>query len=274
MAATALSSARLFARRAGAGTSASRRMGSPKLPMRRSDGRGRVERPGRPQAVGRCAGSAAADRLPVRHRPRRVHSTTDVSGVTRCGWRTRARLRIAVDLPSGVASDHGAILSPVPRFDLTRRRRVRSSRRTACNPRPEHCGRDGGRSTSGLATIREPHSSRSARPVASAADRRWIINIAAAWSRSSAGSMAGAGLLAASAAQRAGAGYVLHRRWARAAGGPARARSPCRSGWVLPRGDSHGRTDRRAGGRPGARARRGCAAGCSRPRWMPRPRRW
>jgi hypothetical protein len=30
-----------------------------------------------------------------------------------------ARLRVAIDLPSGVATDDGAILSPIPAFDLT-----------------------------------------------------------------------------------------------------------------------------------------------------------
>ena len=36
-----------------------------------------------------------------------------------CGLAASARVRVAVDLPSGVATDDGAILSPVPDFDLT-----------------------------------------------------------------------------------------------------------------------------------------------------------
>lgn len=40
-----------------------------------------------------------------------------VSGLARLA--APAKLRIAVDLPSGVATDDGAVLSPVPQFDLT-----------------------------------------------------------------------------------------------------------------------------------------------------------
>lgn len=116
-----------------------------------------------------------------------------------------ARLRIAVDLPSGVATDDGAVLSPVPDFDLTV---ALGSLKPAhrLQPAARHCGRVAvvdiglGASPQGLTEIDRP---RLLPP--GPADHKYSRGFVAVVS----GAMGGAALLAANAAQRAGAGYVM-----------------------------------------------------------------
>jgi len=115
-----------------------------------------------------------------------------------------AHRRIGVDLPSGVATDDGAVLGPVPQFDLTV---------TFGALKPSHlllpaaglCGQVAVAEI-GLGPI-EAHTHRISRPLLSppAHDsnkyRRGKLLVLA-------GDMPGASLLAALAGQRAGAGYV------------------------------------------------------------------
>jgi hydroxyethylthiazole kinase-like uncharacterized protein yjeF len=116
-----------------------------------------------------------------------------------------ARLRIAVDLPSGVATDDGALLSSVPAFDMTvALGALKPAHRL--QPAASRCGRvvvadiGLGSVAAGLVEIARPHL-----PPPGPADHKYSRGMVAVV----AGGMAGAGLLAASAAQRAGAGYVL-----------------------------------------------------------------
>lgn len=117
----------------------------------------------------------------------------------------RARVAIAVDLPSGVASDDGALLSPVPTFDMTI---VPGALKPAhlLQPGSARCGRlvlvdiGLGGLDSGLIALTRPHL-----PAPGAADNKYTRGLAAIVG----GSMAGAGELAAVAAARSGAGYVL-----------------------------------------------------------------
>lgn len=114
-----------------------------------------------------------------------------------------ARLRIAVDLPSGIQTDTGEALGDVPRFDLTL---------ALAAPKPAHllqpgarfCGSvrvlDIGVPAQGLVTVldrpRLPEPGPDSHKFS-----RGMVAIAA-------GSLAGAASLAAEAAMRAGAGYV------------------------------------------------------------------
>lgn len=116
-----------------------------------------------------------------------------------------ARLRIAVDLPSGVATDDGRLLSPVPRFDLTLAPgALKPAHRL--QPAAQHCGRVAvidiglGSTARDLVEVTRPVL---APPTAQ--DHKYSRGMVAVVG----GAMAGAALLAASAAQRAGAGYVL-----------------------------------------------------------------
>ncbi|MDB5684848.1 MAG: carbohydrate kinase, YjeF-like protein [Sphingomonas bacterium] len=126
-----------------------------------------------------------------------------------------ARLRVAVDLPSGVATDHGAILSPVPTFDMTI---VPGALKPAhrLQPAAARCGRlvlvD-----IGLGPIPSllTEISRPVLPAPRPDDHKYSRGMVAVVG----GSMAGAALLAATAAQRAGAGYVMLAGGA-GAGGP------------------------------------------------------
>lgn len=117
----------------------------------------------------------------------------------------KAELRIAVDLPSGVATDSGQVLSDVPCFDVTL---------ALGAVKPAHLLQP---SASHMGTVRRldigvPVSS-TARVITSPAlpeagteshkYNRGMVTIVA-------GSMSGASELAAMAAARAGAGYVLH----------------------------------------------------------------
>jgi hydroxyethylthiazole kinase-like uncharacterized protein yjeF len=116
-----------------------------------------------------------------------------------------ARLTIAVDLPSGVATDDGAILSPVPGFDLTvTLGALKPSHRL--EPAASRCGRmlvadiglgavDGQLVEIGRPLLAPPGPQ----------DHKYSRGMVAVVG----GAMSGAGLLAAGAAQRAGAGYVL-----------------------------------------------------------------
>ncbi|MDB5690031.1 MAG: carbohydrate kinase, YjeF-like protein [Sphingomonas bacterium] len=115
-----------------------------------------------------------------------------------------ARFTVAVDVPSGIASDDGAILSPVPRFDCTVALGALKPAHLL-QPAASRCGRlivadiGLGELASQSAEIARPHL-RAPGP----ADHKYTRGVIAVV----AGVMGGAALLAASAAQRAGAGYV------------------------------------------------------------------
>jgi hydroxyethylthiazole kinase-like uncharacterized protein yjeF len=115
----------------------------------------------------------------------------------------KAQVRVAIDLPSGVATDDGAILSPVPDCDLTVTfQTLKPSHRL--QPAARHMGRIV------IADIGLPASSELheiARPRLNAPgpdDHKYRRGYVAAL----AGDMPGASALAAAAAARAGAGYV------------------------------------------------------------------
>jgi hydroxyethylthiazole kinase-like uncharacterized protein yjeF len=115
-----------------------------------------------------------------------------------------AQRRIAVDLPSGVATDNGALLGPVPRFDVTiALGALKPAHRLL--PSAERCGRvvvaDIGLGAPGARTS-EVGRPMLARPgyEANKYSRGKLVVLA--------GTMPGASLLAAIAGQRAGAGYV------------------------------------------------------------------
>ena len=114
-----------------------------------------------------------------------------------------ARVRVAIDLPSGVATDDGAILSPVPDFDLTVTfQTLKPSHRL--QPAARHMGRIvvadiGIAALSRLHEIERPRL-RSPGPEDHKYSRGYVAVVA--------GEMPGAAALAASAAARGGAGYV------------------------------------------------------------------
>ncbi|HEY0312738.1 MAG TPA: NAD(P)H-hydrate dehydratase [Allosphingosinicella sp.] len=114
-----------------------------------------------------------------------------------------ARVRVAVDLPSGVATDDGALLSPVPDFDLTITfATLKPAHRL--QPAARHMGRVvvadiGIEAESDLTAIGRPHL-----PAPGPDDYKYSRGYAAIL----AGEMPGASALAASAAARGGAGYV------------------------------------------------------------------
>jgi ADP-dependent NAD(P)H-hydrate dehydratase / NAD(P)H-hydrate epimerase len=120
-----------------------------------------------------------------------------------CELAGNARLRVAIDLPSGVATDDGTILSPVPDFDLTV---------TFATLKPSHllqpAGRRMGRivvadigigAESRLRVVGRP-ALRGPGPDDHKYSRGYLLVVG--------GSMPGAAALAAGAAARAGAGYV------------------------------------------------------------------
>ena len=114
-----------------------------------------------------------------------------------------ASLRVAVDLPSGVATDNGAILSPVPDCDLTV---TFASLKPAhlLQPAARHMGRIvvadiGIEAESDLHRIARPHLA-----APGPDDHKYIRGYVAVL----AGDMPGASALTAAAAARAGAGYV------------------------------------------------------------------
>ena len=117
--------------------------------------------------------------------------------------RATARLAIAVDLPSGVASDDGAVLSPVPYFDLTLALgAVKPSH--LLQPAARYCGAV--RLVEiGLATDRTCRViARPQLPEPGPDDHKYTRGMVAVVS----GAMAGAARLASTAAMRAAAGYV------------------------------------------------------------------
>ena len=127
-----------------------------------------------------------------------------------------AAIRVAIDLPSGVATDDGSILSPVPDFDLTITFQTLKPSHLL-QPAARHMGRivvaDIGIAAAGaLAAIERP------RLAAPGPDShkysRGLVAIVA-------GAMPGASALAAGAAARAGAGAVRLHAAASAHGVPA-----------------------------------------------------
>jgi hydroxyethylthiazole kinase-like uncharacterized protein yjeF len=114
-----------------------------------------------------------------------------------------ARVNVAVDLPSGVATDDGALLSQVPDFDLTITfATLKPAHRL--QPAARHMGRVviadiGITAESDLTALGRPHL-----PAPGADDHKYSRGYAAIL----AGEMPGASALAASAAARGGAGYV------------------------------------------------------------------
>ncbi len=115
----------------------------------------------------------------------------------------RAAVRIAVDLPSGVASDDGAILSPVPDYDLTVTFQTLKPSHLL-QPAARHMGRIvtadiGIEATGDLREIGRP-SLPAPGPEAHKFSRGLVTIVA--------GAMPGASVLAAEAAARAGAGAV------------------------------------------------------------------
>ena len=117
-----------------------------------------------------------------------------------------ARLRIAVDMPSGVGTDDGATFGVVlPTCDMTvALGALKPAHRL--QPAAARCGRvvvadiGLGALASGVTTIARPSL-----PAPGPADHKYTRGMVAVIG----GAMAGAALLAATAAQRAGAGYVM-----------------------------------------------------------------
>lgn len=114
-----------------------------------------------------------------------------------------AAVRVAIDLPSGVATDDGAILSPVPDYDLTVTFQTLKPSHLL-QPAARHMGRIvvadiGIPAASNLAEI-GPAAPREPGPDDHKYSRGYVAVLA--------GEMPGASALAAAAALRAGAGYV------------------------------------------------------------------
>lgn len=114
-----------------------------------------------------------------------------------------ARVRVAIDLPSGVGTDHGAILSPVPDFDLTISFAALKPSHLL-QPAARHMGRlvvadIGVEAESGLSAVERP-ALRGPGPDDHKYTRGHVLVVG--------GVMPGAGALAAAAAARSGAGYV------------------------------------------------------------------
>ncbi|SNS76596.1 yjeF C-terminal region, hydroxyethylthiazole kinase-related/yjeF N-terminal region [Sphingomonas laterariae] len=115
-----------------------------------------------------------------------------------------AKLRIAIDLPSGVETDSGALLSAVPHFDLTVALGALKPAHLL-QPAASRCGRvavaDIGLAAHAKAwEVARPHLA-----APGAADHKYTRGLVTVIG----GAMPGASLLAAMAAQRAGAGYVV-----------------------------------------------------------------
>jgi hydroxyethylthiazole kinase-like uncharacterized protein yjeF len=114
-----------------------------------------------------------------------------------------ARVRVAVDLPSGVTTDDGAILSPVPDFDLTVAFATLKPSHLL-QPAARHMGRivvaDIGIGAESRLSLIEKPALRGPGPDDHKYSRGYVLVVG--------GAMPGAAALAASAAARAGAGYV------------------------------------------------------------------
>jgi hydroxyethylthiazole kinase-like uncharacterized protein yjeF len=115
----------------------------------------------------------------------------------------RARIRVAIDLPSGAATDDGALLSPVPDFDLTVTFAALKPSHLL-QPAARHMGRivvaDIGVETSSRLRVVDRPSVRAPGPDDHKYTRGYVLVIG--------GAMPGAAALAAGAAARSGAGYV------------------------------------------------------------------
>jgi hydroxyethylthiazole kinase-like uncharacterized protein yjeF len=128
----------------------------------------------------------------------------------------KARVRVAIDLPSGVATDDGAILSPVPDFDLTITFQTLKPAHLL-QPAARHMGRVA-LADIGIAAASDLHEI--GRPRLPAPDpdshkfARGLVTVIA-------GPMAGAGALAAASALRAGAGAVRLQARSPVSGAPA-----------------------------------------------------
>jgi hydroxyethylthiazole kinase-like uncharacterized protein yjeF len=114
-----------------------------------------------------------------------------------------ARVRVAIDLPSGAASDDGALLSRVPKFDLTVTLGALKPSHLL-HPAAGHMGRIvvadiGVHAASALAEVVRPRL-----PAPGPGDHKYSRGYVAVFG----GEMPGAAALTASAAARAGAGYV------------------------------------------------------------------
>lgn len=115
-----------------------------------------------------------------------------------------AKLRIAVDLPSGVSTDDGAILSPVPHFDMTVALGTLKPAHLL-QPSAHMCGR---LVVADIGLAHDACAWEAARPSLTAPgprDHKYTRGLVAVIG----GAMPGAALLSAMAAQRAGAGYVV-----------------------------------------------------------------
>jgi hydroxyethylthiazole kinase-like uncharacterized protein yjeF len=116
---------------------------------------------------------------------------------------SQARVSVAVDLPSGIATDDGAILSPVPRFDLTITFQTLKPSHLL-QPAARHMGRivvaDIGIAAQSLLSEVGRPKLRAPGPDDNKYSRGFVAVLA--------GEMAGASALTAAAAARAGAGYV------------------------------------------------------------------
>lgn len=116
----------------------------------------------------------------------------------------RAEVSVAVDLPSGVETDSGALLSPVPRFDLT----VTFGARKPAHLLQSAADRCGRVVTVDIGVEVESKTVELARPALASpgpADHKYTRGLVAVLG----GAMPGAAELAALAAAHAGAGYVL-----------------------------------------------------------------
>lgn len=120
-----------------------------------------------------------------------------------CALAGEARVKVAVDLPSGVATDDGAVLSPVPDFDLTISFATLKPSHLL-QPAARHMGRlviadIGIKAESRLGLIGRPALRRPG-PDDHKYTRGHLLVVG--------GAMSGAAALAASAGARSGAGYV------------------------------------------------------------------
>jgi hydroxyethylthiazole kinase-like uncharacterized protein yjeF len=120
-----------------------------------------------------------------------------------CGFADQAKVRVAVDLPSGVATDDGCILSLVPDFDLTVTFATLKPSHLL-QPAARHMGRIavadiGIEAESLLEAIGRPHLT-----APGPADHKYSRGYVAVLG----GEMPGAAALTAAAALRGGAGYV------------------------------------------------------------------
>ncbi|MGN6271423.1 MAG: NAD(P)H-hydrate dehydratase [Sphingomonas sp.] len=120
-----------------------------------------------------------------------------------CELAAAARLSIAVDLPSGVATDDGEVLSPVPDFDVTLALGAAKPAHLL-QPAARHCGAvrliDIGIDVSSDAHVIAKPKLPDPGPDSHKYNRGMVVVVG--------GAMAGAALLASTAAMRAGAGYV------------------------------------------------------------------